>query len=294
MTRTDATPRFDRSRIAVALLAVLLASSRSPGAEPTTVGGLKNPESVAVGPGGKVYVTVIGDRDKLGDGTIAIVDRDSGKVTTFATGLDDPKGLVVVGELLYVADGRKVWKIDDKGKVEVFVAPEAFPRPPIYLNDIAYDGQGNFYVSDSGDRLGGKGAVFRIDANKKTTLVLDGELTSPQIAVPNGLLVDDPEHLWVADFGLGYLYRYDLITGTAQRICGGFGGADGLARIPGGALFVSDRRYGRIFQLDSELEPPGLLTVKYRSPADISVTPDGKMLLIPDANAGTLTWLPLR
>lgn len=264
---------------------------------PTVVSGLKNPESAVVGPGGKVYVTVVGERDKLGDGAVVIVDRDSGKITTFADCLDDPKGMVAVGDALYVADLRKVWKIDSKGKVEIFLEPEDFPRRPVYLLDIAYDGQGAFFISDMGDRLGRKGAVYRVDARKNVLLVLDGELTSPQVTVPSGLFVDDPDHVFVADYGLGYLYRYSLITGTPQRICGGFGGTYGLAMLTDGNMFASDWRNGRIFEVMSELEPPDLLPtgrLKLQSPADIALTPDGRDLLIPDTNAGTLTWFPLR
>jgi gluconolactonase len=260
---------------------------------PTTVAGLKNPESVVVGPGGKVYVSVIGERDKLGDGLVVMVDRDSAKITTFATGLDDPKGMVWVGDSLFVADLRKVWKIDAKGQVEVFLVPEDFPRRPVYLTGIAYDGQGAFFVCDSGDRLGNKGAVFRVDARKKILLVLDAELTSPQIAIPYGLIVDDPDHFFVADFGFGYLYRFDINIGTAQRISGGFGGAYGLAVVAGGPLYVSDWRRGLIFQINTDLEPPALVAEKFESPAGIALTRDGRTLLIPDTKAGTLTWLPL-
>ena len=274
-------------------LAFLVLTAPSFAEEPRTVSGLKNPESAAVGPGGKVYVTVIGERGKAGDGSVAIVDP-SGKISTFATGLDDPMGLVVVGDALFVADVKKVWEIDAKGKLRVFVAPEAFPRPPVSLNDIAHDGLGNFYVSDSGNRAGEQGAVFRIDARRQVTLVLDGELTSPRIEVPDGLLVDDPDHLFVADSGLGYLYRYSLITGTAQRVGGGFGGTAGLAREPGGRLFVGDRKNGRLFQVVSDFEPPGLLSDKFQSVADIALTPDGRTLLVPDMKAGTLTWFPIR
>ena len=279
-----------RSRV---LLVVLAIASPTFAEEPKTVSGLKNPESAAVGPGGKVYVTVLGERNTPGDGSVAIVDP-SGKITTFAKGLDDPKGLVVVKDALYVADVTRVWKVDERGKPEVFVAPEDFPRRPINLNDIAHDGLGNFYVSDSGNRAGKLGAVFRIDARKRVTQVLDGEITSPRIEVPGGLLVDDPDHLLVADSGFGYVYRYDLITGTAQRLGGGFGGADGLAREAGGRLFVSDGKDGRLFLVSSDFEPPRLLSDKFQSPAGISVTPDGKALLVPDRKAGTLTWFPIR
>jgi gluconolactonase len=261
---------------------------------PTIVSGLKSPESVVVGPGGKVYVTLIGERDKAGDGSVVIVDRDSGKITTFATGLDDPKGLVFVGDMLFVADLKKVWKIDASGNVEVFVDSEAFPRPPVYFTDIAYDGQGAFFVCDSGDRRGNKGAVYRVDSRKRVILVLVGELTEPQISIPYGLIVDDPDHFFVADYAFGYLYRFDINIGTAQRVGGGFGGAYGFARESSGALYISDWRNGRIFQLTTDFLPPRLLIEKLQAPAGISLTPNGKTLLIPDTKAGTLTWFPIR
>jgi gluconolactonase len=272
-------------------LAIALLSSAAHAEGPRTVSGLKNPESAAVGQDGKVYVTVIGEREKKGDGSIAIVEP-SGKITTFATGLDDPHGLVIVGDCLYVADVKNVWKIDAQGKVEVYLGPEGFPRPPGYLNDIAHDGRGNFYVSDSGDRAGKKGAVFKIDGRKKATLVLDGELTSPPIPFPNGVLLDGPDHLLVADFGLGHLYRFDLNTGKLERIGGGFGGTDGLAKDAKGRLYVGDWKNGRLFQFTAENEPPKLLSDSFQSAADISLTPDGKTLLVPDMKAGTLTWFP--
>jgi gluconolactonase len=123
--------------LAIALFGVAQAG------EPKTIKGLKNPESAAVGPDGKVYVTVIGEREKKGDGSVAIVEP-SGKITMFATGLDDPHGVVIVADSLYIADVKVVWKVDAKGKVEVYLGPEGFPRAPGYLNDIAHDGKGKF------------------------------------------------------------------------------------------------------------------------------------------------------
>ena len=136
--------------------------------------------------------------------------------------------------------------------------------------------------------------MFRINAKKKVTLVLDGELTSPQITVPNGLLSDDPDHLFVADFGLGDLYRYDLNTGTPQRVGGGYGGADGLVKDRDNRLYISDWKNGRVFRVTTDLEPPQLLSSKFQAAADISITADGRSLLVPDMKAGTLTWLPIR
>jgi gluconolactonase len=261
--------------------------------EPKTIRGLKNPESAAVGSDGKVYVTVIGEREKKGDGSVAIVDR-SGRITTFATGLDDPHGVVIVGDSLFIADVKVVWKVDANGKVEVYLGPEDFPRLPGYLNDIAYDGKGNFYVSDSGDRAGKRGAVYRIDAGKKATLILDAESSSPPIPFPNGVLLDDSDHLLIADFSLGNLFRLDLNTEKLEKIGSGFGGTDGLAKDSSGRRFVGDWKNGKLYVLVSANEPPKLLSDKFQSAADISLMPDGKTLLVPDMKGGTLTWFPIR
>jgi len=266
---------FGASLSAAIVVSLLSLGTSAFGKEPTTISGLKNPESVVVGADRRIYVTMLGEMGKSGDGSVVIVDS-SGKITPFASGMDDPKGIISVGDSLYVADVTKVWKVDARGKAEVFIPASAFPRPPRSLIDLAYDGQGNYYVSDSGDGAGKQGAVFRFNTKKQVSLVLDGELTSPQVAVPNGLLVDDPEHLLVADFGLGFLYRFDLVTGNAQRLGGGFGGTDGLARDGRGGLFVSDWKNGRLFQVSSELEPPRLISTKFQSAADIALTPDGR------------------
>ena len=284
--------RISRAFLRSLPLAIAL-SGAARGGEPRTIAGLKNPESAAVGRDGKVYVTVIGEREKKGDGSVAIVEP-SGKITTFAAGLDDPHGLVIVGDSLYIADVKVVWKVDSKGTVEVYLGPEGFPRAPGYLNDIAHDGKGNFYVSDSGDRAGKGGVIYRIDVRKKATLVLDAEASSPPIPFPNGVLLDDPDHLLIADFSLGNLFRLDLKDKTLETIGGGFGGTDGLARDSSGRRFVGDWKNGKLYELASAGGPPRLLSDQFQSAADISLMPDGKTLLVPDMKGGTLTWFPIR
>ena len=130
---TNLTRRTIPHRLSCIFLAVSgFLAQQAFGEEPKVVSGLKNPESVVVGPGGKIYVSMVGEVGKEADGSIAIVDP-SGKITPFVTGLDDPKGLVALGDNLYVADVKKVWKVNSIGKTEVFAAPEAFPRPPMSL-----------------------------------------------------------------------------------------------------------------------------------------------------------------
>src|SRR4051812_13922752 len=92
------------------------------------VKGLKSPESVVVGTDGRIYVSEIGEFDKDGDGAISVIQ--GGKAVPFATGLDDPKGLVAFQEFLFVADKNKIWRIDRSGKPELYVPANAFPTTP--------------------------------------------------------------------------------------------------------------------------------------------------------------------
>src|SRR5262245_14307773 len=66
------------------------------------VSGLKNPVSATVGLDNRVYVTVAGEFDKAGDGAVVVLDK--GKAKPFATGLDDPRGIVAFFDGLFVAD----------------------------------------------------------------------------------------------------------------------------------------------------------------------------------------------
>jgi gluconolactonase len=81
--------------------------------------GLKTPESVVQAKNGKIYVSEINEFGKDGDGQITVIEN--GKKRVFATGLDDPKGLAIIGKTLYVADKTKIMKIDMDGKVQSFV-----------------------------------------------------------------------------------------------------------------------------------------------------------------------------
>ena len=116
------------------------------------VTGLANPTSAAVGLDNRVYVTVMGEPGKDGDGSVLALDK--GRAVPFASGLDDPRGVVAFFDGLFVADRQRVWRIDAKGKADLFAPPNAFPIPPRSLGDIAVDPEsGTFFVSDAGDAV---------------------------------------------------------------------------------------------------------------------------------------------
>ena len=295
---------------ALAPLALALSAGAAP-PKPFLV-GLKNPESVALAPNGKMYVTVIGEFDKPGDGGLFVVEGD--KAVAVAEGMDDPKGLAITQQgVMYVTDRDKVWRVAG-GKADVFAAADAFPMPPKFLNDIVIDPEsGTLFVTDSGDRQGAGGAVFRIAMPKiippkkgekpdpkaappkvgkaQITLVVDATKL-PGLHTPNGLAMDGQAHILLADFGTGNLYRIKLADASSEKIAEGLGAADGLAWDYHGRLFISDWKGGRVFGINRPGDKPVLLMEGFKAAADLCYDPAGKRLLVPDMLGGTLTALP--
>lgn len=258
--------------------------------------GLKTPESAVQAKDGKIYVSEINAFGKDGDGQITVIEH--GKARVYATGLDDPKGLAIIGQTLYVADKTKIVKIDTtdaNGKVQNFVAASAFPSTPLFLNDLESDPQGNLYVSDSGDLFGaGKGgAVYKINAQGEVKLLINNEQDA-RIKAPNGLLADNTgEVLVILDFTSGILYSLNTKTQVLADLNEGFGGGDGVVHHSNGTMYVSDWKNGKVFSINTKGDV-SLLKAGYQSAADIAITKDERYLLVPDMKAGELDVIPLQ
>jgi glucose/arabinose dehydrogenase len=253
------------------------------------VKGLKNPESVTLGWKGQIYVTVIGEFDKDGDGGVMLVTGGGAK--PFAKGFDDPKGITFAKDALFVADKRGVWRIDEQGKATVFVAADQFPTRPRFLNDICADDDGTLYVSDSGDLKGGEGAVFRISPEGETTVVTNPAKTKG-LNAPNGLFSDGPGKLLLLDFGSGELQQVNIDDGKMVRQATDYPGGDGVARDKNGKIFISQWSTGEVSVLSRESHAPTLLA-KFESAADLCLDEAHHRLLVPDMKAGMLRAIDL-
>jgi hypothetical protein len=290
-------------RLTLAALVVALPLAAQ---QPQIITGLKQPESIAIGPAGKVYVSETGEYEKANDGYISVLE--GGKLRRFATGLDDPHGIKWFKDNLFVSDNMGlVWKIDAQGNAERFVDATDFPRKITNFNDLEIDPSGNLYISDSGDWEGGGGIIFRIGQDKKIDVVITDQDDS-RLASPNGLLMDGPDKLLVVDYTTGMLFRIDLkaalpmagtvllqpTTKTMEKVAGGFGASDGLVRDAGGRLIITDYAGHRVFVLTKPDAKPQEITVTgIESAADLAISPDGKSLIIPDMGGGKLAILPM-
>jgi gluconolactonase len=264
--------------------------------EPQIITGLKQPESVGIGPGGKVYVSETGEYEKANDGYISVLE--GGKLRRFASGLDDPHGIKWYKDHLFVSDNMgMVWRIDSQGNVERFVDATDFPRKITNFNDIEIDPEGNIYISDSGDWEGGGGAIYRITQDKKITPVITQD-DDVKVVSPNGLLMDGADKLLEVDYTTGILFRIDLKGKSMEKVAGGFGATDGLVRDSRGRLIITDYAGHRVFVLakpDAKpAEKPQEIPVSsIESSADLAISPDGKSLIIPDMGGGKLAIMPM-
>jgi DNA-binding beta-propeller fold protein YncE len=239
---------------------------------------LKVPEAVRFDAKRKVlYVSNIDGEPWADDkkGSIAKVGLD-GKVIAaeWITGLSCPKGLVLSpdGKHLYVADAGGIVVIDiDAGKIQDRIAiPEG-----VQLNDLAGDGKGTLYVSDS------RGKKVFVVKDGKATVHLDEAV----LKGPNGLLVHE-DKLYVLDNNSLNLVQPDK---TLKVLADGMsGGTDGLEHIKGDEFLVSVWS-GALWYIkggDKELLFDGK-AVK-TSTADIGWNPANKTVYVPTFFANTI------
>ena len=249
------------------------------------ISGFTSPESVIQDAKGDIYVSEIGEFNKDSDGKITRISID-GKLSTFASGMDDPKGLTFIGKSLYVTDKNRVLKVEPDGKWAVFGSTMAFPQTPVFFNDITSDESGNLYVSDSGNLKTG-GAIFKIAKDKKITIILNEN--TPEILAPNGLLVVKND-LYEVDFASGILYKINLKTKSISKVAEGFGGGDGLIK-SGDSFFVSDWKNGKIFKVLRNKVT--LYKEGFTAAADIALSYDKRSIITPDMKTGSVTLVPI-
>ena len=276
---------MENLRVFLILLLTLIATPSKAHESLNLISGFISPESVVQDAKGDIYVSEIGEFNKDGDGKITRISID-GKLSTFASGMDDPKGLTFIGKSLYVTDKNRVLKVESNGKWMVFGSTMAFPQTPIFLNDITSDEAGNLYVSDSGNLSAG-GAIFKITQDKKITLILNEN--TPEILAPNGLLVVKND-LFEVDFASGILYKINLKTKSILKVAEGFGGGDGLIK-SGDSFFVSDWKNGKIFKL--QRNKVTLFKEGFTAAADIALSYDKRSIITPDMKAGSVTLVPI-
>ncbi len=249
------------------------------------------PTAVAVGLGGKIFVTVRGEEKEEG----AVLRIEDGKAKPFATGLGTPQGMVAYQQWLFVTDKQRIWRIDTNGKPTVFVGPAAFPSPPQSLHAITVDPEsGTLYVSDV-DKNAKSSAIYRVDPKGKVSVVLDAK-RPPFFRWPIALMLDGASHLLVADDGTEYLYRLKLADGSIEKISrfNFSGGCRCLAWDYHGRLLES--AFEELYFIPQTGDKPVLMAKNPEAGQQIyamCLSPSGKEILAVEHFKGTLTAVPI-
>jgi len=267
------------------------------------------PESVTKGFDGKYFVTLMGTSRKLGDGDGKIAQVDGDKVTILAEGLDDPKGIVFVGDRLITADFDKVWSIDAKGQKTLLAGPAAFPTAPTFLNDVVVSpDKQSVLITDMGavtKMRGADGKLFAIDSPEHKAIpvlarvfrvTLDGKVTeviapNPIMLNPNGIDVLADGRIRIAEFFLGNVLEYK--DGAFKTIAKGHRSGDGIVHDSKGRFYVSEVMTGRVTRYEADGSAPKELGQGLKAAADHCLDEKAGVLIVPDSKAGELVFLAL-
>jgi sugar lactone lactonase YvrE len=220
---------------------------------PATSAFLYNPEDVAVGPGGDLYI--VDSRNQR----IRRVDAETGIITTFAgggptTGTGDggpanqaylrfPTSVSIGADGdVYIADAndQRVRKVDGATGIITTIAGTGVAgyggdggpatSAPLYSPwGVAVNAAGDVFIGDTGNYR-----VRRVDAATGiiTTFAGGGTLgaaanggpaTAAQVIRPRGIAIDDAGNVFVAEEGNSTIRRIDAATGVIGAVAGGNG-----------------------------------------------------------------------
>lgn len=228
-----------------------------------------------IGPDGKVIALKFVDGSKKG------------------SELNAPKGLAIIGDILYVADLDVVRKFDrksGKAKGAIKIANSVF------LNDLsASPNVKTLYVSDSavtfkaGAFAGtGADAIYAINVKKGSAAVL---ISDPALHWPSGLLADS-DGVWVVPLGANHLFHVDQQGGTGPATKLPKGGLDGIVRLGDGSFLISSWEASAIYRGFPGGEFKEVIS-GIPSPADIGLDTKRNALLIPIFQKSAVQFVPL-
>ncbi len=248
------------------------------------VQGLAVPESFIVDYStGRYFISNVngGPTEKNGAGFITRLNPDGSvaelKFIKGGTGvaLNAPKGLLLLGENLYVSDIDHVRGFNKStGRKSADFNLTSFS--PKFLNDLAADSQGRIYVTDMGTNR-----IFRIDPSSgKADVFAEGE----ELGSPNGLVfLPRGRKFLLVTWDSGRLYSVDMqgrLKPASREMAANL---DGVDFDDAGNIFFSSFSGGKIYRMS----PQGKIKTVSRNlvtPADISLDRKKRLILVPSFN----------
>ncbi|MFN2317415.1 MAG: SMP-30/gluconolactonase/LRE family protein [Gemmatimonadales bacterium] len=195
--------------------------------------------------------------------------------------LNAPKGMAIVGDLLWVTDIDALRAFDRR--TGALMASMEFGDQAKFLNDIAADADGALYITDTGIVVGPEGMsrpgpdrVFKVADGMMEVLAEGAELEAP-----NGITWDAANgRLIVVPFA-GAMLRTVSPDGVIGELATGTGGHDGVEILTDGRIIVSSWEGGSVFVVGMDGAKHTVLVSGLDAPADIGLDRARNLVAIP-------------
>jgi hypothetical protein len=270
-----------------ALASACSSSSKAPAGQPhriAEIDGLSQPEALSFDATQNVYFisNVNGSPGvKDGNGFISRVSADGVMDSLhFIQGgrdsvtLDGPMGSRVEGDTLWVLDVDKLRGFDTRTGKPLTVVDLA-PYNAHFLNDLAIDSTGDFYITDTGIQIGpdgqmthpGPDRIFHVTRDRKVSVALSTSFLSS----PDGIDWDPRAHRFVlAPFAGNSVQEWRVGDPGPSDIAKGKGKFDGVEVERDGTILITSWNDSSVSTLEGPKLVPRISKLPY-APADVSM-----------------------
>ena len=219
----------------------------------------------------------------VGSGDIVQIS-DAGDTTFFDRTLNKTYGMVIVDNILYVADISGLVKFDLATDQKIATIPSP---GTIDLNDITADTSGYLYITDSS-----AGKIFRMKISDYSFTTV-----ASNINIPNGILFDARNnrvlfcqftfHAPIKQIDLNDLSVTTVLTTSFTNL-------DGLTIDNNGNIYVSCWGDSAIYRYDNMFSLPAeLISNGHNGPADIFYNQIDNILAIPNYYSDEVDFIPV-
>jgi sugar lactone lactonase YvrE len=219
-----------------------------------------------------IYISNIGetpkDNPRNGDGHVSILGLDGKLIEKhYITGLNDPKGMDISGDTLWVNDRDAIveWDLQKNALIKRYELDNI-----VYLNDIG---------------VGPDGAVYSNDADGHKVLTLqDGQWEvfwdNTEKQRPNGIWVEADRILLAMNWS-HQLIAMDRETKEQTLLLDEIGAGDGIEALGNGDYLVTDF-HGRVFYLSPEGKGSVIMDSReHQLTADLDYIKEQNLVIIP-------------
>lgn len=234
---------------------------------------LKTPESVLYDAQRDIFyvsnINKINDKSKDGDGFLSKLQHNGTiQKLDWVTGLNDPKGLALVGNTLFIGDLSQLVEVDIvAGKI---IKKHDVPGA-IFLNDVTSTDKGDVFASDS------RGNKIYKYSKGIFTVWQEG----PELDKPNGLFAEK-ENILVASMNKGVTKRVNQKTKAEAIVVTEVPSTDGITSDGKGNYFYSNWN-GEVYFVNEKGEKWKVLDTKETktNSADITYSSKYNLLFVP-------------